>query len=256
MLPRRYNKIRELERYRGLFFLVGLVVALGLVTIIINWKFYEKEPKGVEDITYEISYDDKDVIPITQRQMPKKVSKPQKAPEKIEVVEDVAEVENDFTLFTSETDENEAVSDKEYRQVEGPIDNTVQDVELEPEDEEEALAFAVVESPPVFPGCENIADRAKQAECFQNKVVKYVHQNIEYTEKARRMKLSGRIFVQFVIEKDGAVSHVEVVRGIDPLVDNEAVRAVQSLPAMTPAKQRGQPVRMKFILPVHLVLQE
>ena len=72
---------------------------------------------------------------------------------------------------------------------------------------------------------------------------------------ARQMGIQGRVYINFVIEKDGSISNAQVIRGVDPLLDDEAVRVVNSLPKMTPAKQRGKPVRMQFTLPINAKLQ-
>jgi protein TonB len=72
---------------------------------------------------------------------------------------------------------------------------------------------------------------------------------------ARQMGISGKIFVNFVIEKDGSISNVTVARGVDKSLDDEAVRVIKKLPKMQPAKQRGKPVRMQFTMPINARLQ-
>ncbi|MGB0175696.1 MAG: energy transducer TonB, partial [Owenweeksia sp.] len=72
---------------------------------------------------------------------------------------------------------------------------------------------------------------------------------------ARQMGIQGRVYVDFVIERNGSISNVTVVRGVDPLLDDEAVRVIKSLPKFQPAKQRGKPVRMRFTMPFNLRLQ-
>ncbi|MDZ7848833.1 MAG: energy transducer TonB [Owenweeksia sp.] len=71
---------------------------------------------------------------------------------------------------------------------------------------------------------------------------------------ARQMGLEGKVYVSFVVEKDGSISNVEVLRGVDPLLDDEAIRVINKLPDMTPAKQRGKPVRMSFTMPINAKL--
>ncbi|MGB0978834.1 MAG: energy transducer TonB, partial [Croceimicrobium sp.] len=77
----------------------------------------------------------------------------------------------------------------------------------------------------------------------------------KFPEMARQMGIQGRVYVNFVIERNGKITNVEVVRGVDPLLDDEAVRVVKMLPKLTPAKQRGKPVRMSFTLPINAKLQ-
>ena len=78
--------------------------------------------------------------------------------------------------------------------------------------------------------------------------------NIKYPEVARTSGITGTVYVQFVVEKDGSISDVKVVRGIGGGCDEEAVRVVKSMPRWKPGKQRGQPVRVYFTLPIEFKL--
>lgn len=69
------------------------------------------------------------------------------------------------------------------------------------------------------------------------------------------MNIEGRVFVQFIIEKDGSISQVEAIRGIGESCDEEAVRVVASAPRWEPGKQRGKPVRVKMVLPISFKLK-
>lgn len=101
--------------------------------------------------------------------------------------------------------------------------------------------FAVVEQSPVFPG----GDDARVA---------YVVNNISYPAEAKSKGIQGTVYVTFVIEQDGSVSNVKVLRGVHPLLDKEAVRVIQSMPGWAPGKQRGKPVRVQFNMPVKFSL--
>ena len=70
------------------------------------------------------------------------------------------------------------------------------------------------------------------------------------------MGLQGKVFVEFIIEKDGSISNITVIRGADPMLDREAVRVITNLPHIAPATQRGKPVRMRFIMPITARFQE
>ncbi len=154
-------------------------------------------------------------------------------------MEDDVELEEELEMQTTETDMMEEV----------------EVIEIEEEVSDEVLSFAVVESVPVFPGCEDAKDNNERKLCFQQNILRFVSRNFEFPEMARQMGIQGRVYVNFVIERDGSVSNVEVVRGIDALLDDEAVRVVKKLPKFTPAKQRGKPVRMSFTLPINAKLQ-
>ncbi len=83
----------------------------------------------------------------------------------------------------------------------------------------------------------------------------YLAQTVQYPVEAQQNGIQGRIFVQFVIEADGSVSHVGVARPFDPKLDREAVRVVKSMPKWTPGKQKNKAVRVSYTVPVNFVLQ-
>ena len=79
---------------------------------------------------------------------------------------------------------------------------------------------------------------------------KYVGDKIKYPPQARRMGVEGRVFVEFIIDKDGSISEVRAVKGIGAGCDEEAVRILQGAPKWKPGKQRGKPVRQRMVLPI------
>lgn len=103
--------------------------------------------------------------------------------------------------------------------------------------------FVVVENQPEFPGG-NAA------------MMKFLNDNINYPAEAQNNGIQGRVIVNLVVEKDGSLSDVKVVRGVNPLLDAEAVRVIESMPAWKPGTQRGEPVRVRFTLPVVFRLQQ
>ena len=82
----------------------------------------------------------------------------------------------------------------------------------------------------------------------------YLREHIHYPSIAQENGIEGKVIVQFVIERDGSITQVNVTRGVDPSLDREAVRVVKSMPKWTPGKQNGQAVRVKFTLPVNFKL--
>ncbi|MCI6702342.1 MAG: energy transducer TonB [Prevotella sp.] len=102
--------------------------------------------------------------------------------------------------------------------------------------------FDVVEVPPTFPGGEG-------------QLRAWLASNTKYPPVAEDNGIQGRVIVQFVVERDGSVSNVNVVRGVDPSLDKEAARVVRSMPKWTPGKQNGQAVRARFNVPVVFKLQ-
>jgi protein TonB len=114
-------------------------------------------------------------------------------------------------------------------------------IEDEEEDVNEDQIFIVVESMPEYPGGD--------AELY-----KYLADNIRYPELAKEASISGRVFVSFVVEKDGTVTDVKILRGIGGGCDEEAIRLVKGMPKWTPGKQRGKPVRVTYNLSVKFTL--
>lgn len=111
-----------------------------------------------------------------------------------------------------------------------------------PKHEEENKVFDIVEQQPLFPG-------------GPAALTKYLSENTKYPVVAQENGVQGRVTVQFVVEKDGSISDVHVLRGVDPSLDKEAVRVVKSMPRWTPGKQNGITVRVNYRVPVLFRLQ-
>lgn len=106
----------------------------------------------------------------------------------------------------------------------------------------EAEVFLIVEEPPQFPGGEAA-------------LYKWLGENLKYPEEAKELGIQGRVFVSFVVEPDGSTSNAVVKRGIGGGCDEEALRIVRAMPKWAAGKQRGQPVRVQFNLPIKFTLQ-
>lgn len=87
------------------------------------------------------------------------------------------------------------------------------------------------------------------------KLLEYIQKNLEYPEAARENEIQGRVFVGFIVEEDGSVSNVKILRGIGYGCDEEAIRLVNSLPKFKPGKQRGKPIRVQYTLPIVFKLE-
>ena len=85
--------------------------------------------------------------------------------------------------------------------------------------------------------------------------MKFVSENIKYPAEAHTKGIQGRVLISYVVEKDGSLSNIHVVRSVDPLLDAEALRVANLMPKWKPGKQGGKPVRVKFVLPVTFKLQ-
>ncbi len=231
------NPNADLTKNSSLYFAVGLAVVLFISWQAIEWKTYDKSGYGYEALN--VDDDDDEEVPITEQlKTPPPPPPPPPAPEVLEVVEDEEEVEETI-IESTETDQEEIVE--------------VEDVEVEDDFDDIDVPFAVIEDVPIYPGCEKVA-KSERRNCFQDQINKHIRKNFRYPEIAQEMGIQGRVYVNFVIAKDGSITNVRM-RGPDKNLEKEAARIISKLPSMTPGKQRGRPVRVPFSIPITFRLQ-
>ena len=233
MQPKKNPKV-DLNKNSSLYFAVGLALVLFIIWRGIEWKSYDKSAYLYESLN--VVDDDDEEIPITEQIKTPPPPPPPPAPEVIEVVEDEEEIEETI-IESTETDQEEIV-----------------EVEvLEEEFEDVDVPFAIIEDVPIYPGCENVP-KSKRRDCFQEQINKHIRKNFRYPEIAQEMGIQGRVFVSFIISKDGTISNIRK-RGPDKNLEREAERIISKLPKMTPGKQRGRAVRVPFSIPITFRLQ-
>ena len=218
----------NLEKSRGVFLQIGYVVALGAVLLAFEWT---SKPADLGDLGKLDNMDlEEEVIPITrQLNEPPPPPPPVQNTEVINIVQDNVEINDELILDDTESDEATQVEIVEFAEEE----ETVEEQEI----------FLVVEDMPTFQGQNKDAFRI------------YIQQNLKYPVIAQENGISGRVFVSFVVDRDGSISNVQVVRGVDPALDKEAVRVIKSSPKWEPGKQRGRAVRVSFTFPIVFQLQ-
>ncbi|NVK52909.1 MAG: energy transducer TonB [Flavobacteriaceae bacterium] len=229
------NPKSNLENYSKLFIQLGLVLALFITYVAMENKTYDKAVDAFGDaVMQDVIEED---IPITERPEPvKPKSPPPPAPEKIEVVEDEKEVE-ETVIETTETDETEAVEVEEIEEVE-EVEEVVEDV-----------PFAIIEEVPIFPGC--TGTKKQKTDCLNKKIKSHVVKRFD-KDLAGELGLSPgkkRIWVVFRIDPKGNITDIQA-KAPHPRLKKEAIRVAKTLPKMTPGKQRGVPVGMKYTLPI------
>ncbi len=219
----------DLESKKLTFTLIGLVVTLFVVWRVFEYKSYDKQ--SIDDLQRTVEVIEEEMVEITKQEQPK-VQPPQPKPQvtQIQVVEDDVEVEDEIDI-NAEVDQNEVIEEYEFTPP-----------EIEEEEIVEAEIFKVVEEMPEFPG-------------GSAKLMEYIQKNIKYPMMARESDIQGRVFVNFVVEPDGSISNVAVLRGIGGGCDEEAVRVVNSMPKWKPGKQRGSAVRCAYTVPIIFKLQ-
>jgi len=220
MRDKKKSAKADLESKKTLYIEIGLIITLAAVLFAFEWKSYEKieislSSRVVEDIQEEM-------IEITQHEKPPPPPAPPQQTTVIEIVEDDMEIEDEIEIDVEADQETEV---EEYV----PVD--------EEDEADEAVIFTVVESMPDFPG----GDMAR---------IKYLNENIKYPQMARESGIQGRVFVTFVVEKNGSVTDVKVLRGIGGGCDEEAIRVIENMPKWNSGKQRGKAVRVQFNMPI------
>ena len=216
----------NLENKKLMFMQIGMIISLIVAWLAFEHKSYDK--REIADIGRTAEVLEEEMVEITKQEeiKPEPVEMPKQTTQ-IEIVDD--DVETDDIEISVETDQNEVIEIYE-----------APDVEEEEVVEQEV--FTIVEQMPSFPGGDQ-------------KMYEYLGKNIKYPQVARETGIQGRVFVNFVVEPDGSVSNVKVLRGIGGGCDEEAMRVVKGMPKWAPGKQRGKAVRVSYTLPVVFKLQ-
>ena len=215
MTPKKDPKI-SLENKKNMFFQIGLAITLVIVLIAFEWKSYDRSNYNLGDLNLDDM--EEEIIPITRQEV-KPPPPPPPPPEIIEIVEDEVEIENEVEIEETDTDEDEII-------------------EIEEDDEE---FFMVVENMPEFPG----GDLG---------LMKFIQKNVRYPAIAKEYNITGKVYVSFIVDKQGKVTNVKIVRGVDKNLDAEALRVVSLLPKYRPGQQRGKAVRVMFTIPINFTL--
>ena len=217
----------NLENKKLMFTQIGLIISLLIAWLAFEHKSYDKREID-PSLLRQTEVIEEDMVEITKQEEPKPqpVEMPKQTTQ-LEIVEDDVEVED--IEINADVDQNEVI--EEYIPV-----------EVEEEEVQEQEIFQIVEEMPAYPGGDA-------------KLMEFVAKNIKYPQIARETGIQGRVFVGFVVETDGSVSNVKVLRGIGGGCDEEAVRVVKSMPKWKAGKQRGKAVRVSYMLPVNFKLQ-
>ena len=220
----------NLEKDLSFNFLMGIVVSLAILFVGFEWgeKDFEVTPRGnLIDIMAE-----EDIDPSVQNEPPPPLPEPEvpKELDVINIVEDVILVETTID-FSSEDDFSKA--QPKYVLPAGVVE----------EDEKMDEIFTIVEKQPEFPGGEPA-------------LLKFIADNIIYPTIAVENGIFGRVFCEFVVNADGSVSDVTIIRPLNQYLDKEALRVLNTLPRFKPGEQQGKPVRVKFSMSVQFKLEQ
>ncbi|KWW31992.1 MAG: periplasmic protein TonB [bacterium P3] len=218
----------DLERKKGIYLEIGLVVALIITLVAFNIKSYDIEEIEISQRTAENVVDEVFFQTAEDTPPPPEPEQPEVATELV-VVENDAEIKNELGIIDASDDANKA--QEEFVPV-------VIEEEVVVEEEE---IFQVVEEDPEFPG-------------GMEALYKYLGESIKYPTLAKENNIEGKVYVTFVVEKDGSIANPRILRDIGGGCGQEAIRVVKSMPKWKAGKQRGKNVRVQFNLPVSFKL--
>ena len=225
METKKSNK-SNLEKYRSMFLQIGVIFALSLSLMALKWKTDKgfDLPEGINISEYD---GDVEIIPITRT--PPEVKQPPILPviHKLVIQDDFSDIiegEIDFSVDIDPGDFTNMI----------PFDD-------EPEKYDDT-PFIHAENMPEFMG--------GGLDTFR----KFVMSKLEYPQMARDMNIQGTVYIYFVINKEGVLTDLRIMRGVDPLLDNEVLSVVKDTPKWEPGKQRGNPVNVMFNMPVSFKL--
>lgn len=251
-------KLRKNTTRRNIYAMLAVVLLLIVAFIILTVKNFVDEQRAKVAVTQ--------VTELTALEQPKKKAEVKQKKVELEPEKVVEKVKSSIKFTAPVIKKDNEVKPEEELKTQDELMNTktaigtfdvkgnddangeilkAKEVIAEPEPpkhEEENKVFDIVEQQPMFPG-------------GPSALMKFLSENTKYPVVAQENGVQGRVTVQFVVEKDGSVSDVHVLRGVDPSLDKEAVRVVKSMPRWTPGKQNGTTVRVNYRVPVLFRLQ-
>ena len=222
------SKKADLENKRGLFLQIGMFVSLAIVLYAFNYS--EKVTKTDSLGQVAAAEINEEMIPITRQEeaKPPPPPPPPAAVEILSIVTDDVKITENLEIMDSEATKETKVE--------------VAQIVTEEKEKVEEEIFVVVENMPEFPGGE-LALR------------KFISTAIKYPSIAQENGIQGKVFVNFVVDRDGRISNAKIARGVDPSIDKEALRVVMTLPKWKPGMQRGKTVRVSYTVPISFQLQ-
>jgi protein TonB len=228
MEPKKTKKA-NLENKKSLFFQAGLIIALIVSLVALEWTSGQRRDSAFDGMTEEAIEEEQ--IPVTEETPPEEIPPPEvTVTDLFEIVEDDVVINNEVKFEDDETSEDKVV------EIYAPV------LQAEEEATEEEI-FVIVEDMPKFRGGDI------------NKFREWVQKRVRYPELAAENGIQGRVFITFVVEPNGTVSNVSVTRSVDQLLDDAAKEAVAASPKWEPGMQRGRPVRVRYSIPIIFQLQ-
>lgn len=222
----RKSKKADLENKRGIFLLTGLIIATGAALFAFEWSTH---PIGVHSLgTVYANVVEETVAPVTFREPPKQKIQLPTVAEVLKIVDNNSQVTGEIDLFDPEANA------ETFIEITPILDSKKEEAEEAP--------FIAVEIMPEFPG-------------GYAALRKYLADHLNYPVIAQENGVKGTVFVRFIVDRDGSIKNPFVLRGVDPALDKEALRVVNSLPKWRPGLQQGRAVSVFYTVPISFVLQ-
>ena len=223
----------NLENKRFIFREIGFIVALSMVFFAFDTKYYQEEAK---EISFPVETSDiEEVLPVF---VPQRASQPLpkisvKPLDFIEIVENEMDFENEMDVVDDNENTKGSLTGKatDWQSEYGNTDETGEG--------DGDIPFITVEKMPRFNGDLNT----------------WLRKNLRYPARCAEMGIGGKVFIEFVVEKDGSISSINVVRSADPDLSQEAIRVVKAMPKWIPGMQRDKAVRVRFTIPITFQLR-
>jgi len=221
------NKKANLDDKVSLFRQMGLIVSLSIMFVAFEYNYTDVNAETFEPME-EIVVEE-EMVPITRAEMPPPPPPPppQFNMEVLTIVDDDIDLDEEMELEDLELDEELEVDIIDYQ---------------EEEEQDDDFVFQRVEKMPQFPG-------------GYSELAKYLAQHLHFPEVAQENGIQGRVFVKFVVDREGQIGNIEILKGVDRFLDKEAVRVVKNMPLWSPGEQRGRPVNVSCNLPITFALQ-
>ncbi len=236
------NPEANVGRNSSLYFAVGLNVMLVLTYLGLEHKTYETDATKIDILMLDDLFDED--IPITTIEITPPPPPPKQiVTEAITIVEDVEDVE-ETVIESTEIGQDDVIEDRVV---------SIEDVEVVEVEEDIEVPFSVIEQVPIFPGCTGNNTQLKA--CFQEKMQAHLLKNFRYPEAASELNIQGKVFVFFIIDKNGKVAKIKS-RGPDRLLEKESERIISLLPDMKPGKQRNKAVIVPYSIPINFKLYQ
>jgi periplasmic protein TonB len=221
------TKRADLENKRGIFFQIGLIITLGFILAAFEWS-----SSIGQDLSYELidNYGmEEEIMQLTREKV---IKPPPPVPQVVEVLtilDDDEIIDNELLIEGVESDQEMIIDIETYIDDEDNV--------------EDDAPFILVADMPSFQG--------EGLEKFRSWVMK----NLKYPKIAVENGISGKVYVQFVVNARGRVENAVILRGVDPSINQESIRVVMSSPKWAPGKQGGKAVRVQYTLPIHFLLK-